>query len=162
MKYHTVRRTFLIALMVCTICFFLPLQIYIISGNAGFGIETALFRYQVSAQGTSLILLTTDLSYVTGGLYSGRTALSVCFWIAGSIALIITTALSLIFAWDMKKKQIRIINYGLIGSAVLFLISCMLQYGPLLKGAAGISMPIGILVILVSVYIFHSLEEWFV
>ena len=155
------RRSLLIALTLIIFCFFLPLQIYIISGNSGLGFETALFRYQLSAQGNSLILLTTDLSYVTGGLYAGRTALSVGFWIAGSIVLMITTALSLIYAWDMKQNQIRYITFGLFGSAVLFLLSCMVQYGPFLKGAAGISMPIGILVLALGVYVFYSFNQWF-
>jgi hypothetical protein len=154
-------RTALIALALCFCCFILPLQVYFIGGNAGFGIETALFRYQITGQGDSLILLTTDLSYVTGGIYTGRTASSVGFWILGTLLLIATTIFSLKFAWQMTRKQIRAVKFTLAGSAILFFVSCFFQYGLLLHGAAGISMPIGILVMVLLMYLLHSYEHWF-
>jgi hypothetical protein len=159
-EYHCVR-TAIIALALCFCCFLLPIQVYLIGGNTGFGIETALFRYQVTGQGNSLIPLTTDLSYVTGGIYTGRTALSVGFWISGTLLLICTTIFSLIYAWQMTQKQIRIIKYALAGAGILFLVSCLFQYGLLLNGAAGVSMPIGILVLILVLYVLHSFEHWF-
>jgi hypothetical protein len=159
-EYHCVR-TAIIALALCFCCFILPLQVYIIGGNAGFGVETALFRYQITGQGDSLILLTTDLSYVTGGIYSGRTAVSVGFWIFGTLFLIATTIFSLIYAWQMTRKQIRVVKFTLAGSMILFLVSCILQYGLLLHGAAGVSIPIGILVMILLMYLLHSYEQWF-
>jgi uncharacterized protein YacL len=154
-------RTAIIALALCFCCFFLPLQVYLIGGNTGFGIETALFRYQITGQGDSLIPLTTDLSYVTGGIYTGRTALSIIFWIFGTLLLIVTTIFSLKLAWRMTRKQIRIIKFALAGSVILFLVSCIFQYGLLLHGAAGVSLPIGILVIILLMYLLHSYEQWF-
>jgi hypothetical protein len=154
-------RTVIIAIALCFCCFFLPIQVYLIGGNSGFGLETALYRFQVTGQGNSLIPLTTDLSYVTGGMYTGRTALSVCFWISGTLILILTTIFSLIYAWQLTRKQIRVIKFALAGSGILFLISCFFQYGLLLRGAAGVSMPIGILVIILVVYMLHSFEQWF-
>jgi hypothetical protein len=133
----------------------------LIGGNAGFGIETALFRYQITGQGDSLILLTTDLSYLTGGIYTGRTAISIGFWIAGTLLLTGLTIFSLINAWQMTRKQIRIVKFALTGSAILFLVSCFFQYGLLLHGAAGVSMPIGILAIILIIYVLHSYEHWF-
>jgi hypothetical protein len=154
-------RTAIIALALCFCCFFLPLQVYIIGGNSGFGIETALFRYQITGQGNSLILLTTDLSYVTGGIYTGRTAVSVGFWIFGTLSLIFTTIFSLAYAWQMTRKQIRVVKFSLAGAAILFLVSCIFQYGLLLQGAAGVSMPIGILGMVLLMYLLHSYEQWF-
>jgi hypothetical protein len=159
-EYHCVR-TAIIALALCFCCFILPLQVYLIGGNAGFGVETALFRYQITGQGNSLILLTTDLSYVTGGIYTGRTAASVGFWIFGTLLLIVTTIFSLKVAWQMTRKQIRVVKFALAGTAILFLISCIFQYGLLLHGAAGVSMPIGILAIILLMYLLHSYEQWF-
>jgi|WetSurMetagenome_2_1015567.scaffolds.fasta_scaffold362100_2 hypothetical protein len=160
MEHHYVR-TVIIALALCVCCFVLPIQVYLIGGNAGFGIETALFRYQVTCQGISLILLTTDLAYVTGGIYTGRTALSVCFWIFGTLILIITTIFSLVKAWQMTREQMRNINFALAGSGILFFISCLFQYGIFLHGPAGVSVPIGILVFIIIVYLLHSFETWF-
>jgi hypothetical protein len=154
-------RTVIIALALCVCCFILPIQVYLIGGNAGFGIETALFRYQITNQGNSLIPLTTDISYVTGGIYTGRTALSVVLWITGALLLIFTTIFSLIYAWQITSKQIRIIKFALAGSGILFLMSCIFQYGLFLQGAAGVSMPIGILVIILVLYVLHLFEQWF-
>jgi hypothetical protein len=155
-------RSVIIAIALCACCFLLPVQVYLIGGTSGFGIETALFRYQVTAQGNSLIPLTTDLSYVIGGIYSGRTAFSVFFWISGALLLIFTTIFSMKYAWQITRKQIGAIKFSLVGSATLFLVSCFFQYGLLLRGAAGVSIPIGILVIILVIYSLHSFERWFV
>jgi hypothetical protein len=154
-------RTAILALALCACCFILPLQVYLIGGNAGFGIETSLFRYQVTSQGNSLILITTDLSYIIWGIYTGRTAASVGLWIFGTLLLVITTIFSLIHAWEMKRAQIRAIKFSLAGSGILFLVSCMFQYGLFLHGPAGVSIPIGILVVGFLVYLVHSFEQWF-
>jgi hypothetical protein len=154
-------RTVIIAIALCFCCFVLPIQVYLIGGNSGFGLEMALYRFQVTGQGNSLIPLTTDLSYVTGGMYTGRTALSVGIWISGTILLIFSTIFSLIYAWQLTRNQIRIIKFTLAGSGILFLISCFFQYGLLLRGAAGVSMPIGILVIILVIYTLHSFGQWF-
>jgi hypothetical protein len=160
MEYGSVR-TIIIALALCACCFILPLQVYLIGGNAGFGIETSLFRYQVTSQGNSLILITTDLSYIIWGIYTGRTAASVGFWIIGTLLLVVTTIFSLIHAWEMTRAQIRVIKFALAGSGILFLVSCVFQYGPFLNGAAGVSTPIGVLVVILLVYLLHSFEQWF-
>jgi hypothetical protein len=154
-------RTVIIALALCFCIFVLPLQVYLIGGNAGFGIETSLFRYQVTSQGNSLILLTTDFSYIADGIYTGRTAWSIGFWIFGTLLLMIITIFSLIHAWEITRAQIRIIKFALAGSGILFLVSCVFQYGFLLHGAAGVSMPIGVLVIGLIVYFLNSFELWF-
>jgi hypothetical protein len=154
-------RTVYIAIFFCFCCFFLPLQVYIIGGNVGFGIETAFFRYQVTSQGNSLILLTTDVSYVTGGIYSGRTAMSVGFWVAGTILMMSATVISLSTAWEMTRKQLRFVKFIIAGSLFLFIASCFSQYGFLLNGAAGISIPIGIIFLIMSVYLMHTNEQLF-
>jgi hypothetical protein len=159
-EYGYVRAAFL-ALALCACCFILPLQVYLIGSNAGFGIETSLFRYQVTSQGNSLILITSDLSYIIWGIYTGRTAASVGLWIFGTLLLVITTIFSLIHAWEMTRAQIRVIKFSLAGSGILFLLSCVFQYGLFLHGPAGVSMPIGIIVFFLIVYLLHSFGSWF-
>ena len=140
-------RTWIIPFCLFIFCFVLPLQFFIIGNGTGMGIQGALYRYQVTVQGNSLIPITNEISYVTDGLYTGRSAFSVLFWVMGTIMLVITTAFTLIQGDRITQKQIRIVTIGLAGTGIGYLASCVTQYGPLLNGPAGISIPAGVFLI---------------
>jgi hypothetical protein len=111
------------------------------------GIQGALYRYQITVQGNSLIPITNEISYVTDGLYTGRSAFSVVFWVLGTCILVITTIFTLIQGDRFTQKQIRMVTIGLAGSGIGYLASCVTQYGPLLNGPAGFSIPAGVVLI---------------
>lgn len=138
-------RRFFIPVFLCIILFLLPLQVFIIGDYSGIGIQGAVYRYQTSGYGTSFILITRELGFVFDGIYTGRTALSVILWALGTALLTWTTVFSLIHADKLYDRLYRQVLYGIILSGIIYLASCMAQYGFFFKGPAGISLPLGII-----------------
>jgi hypothetical protein len=112
------------------------------------GIQGAVFRYQISPQGNSLIPITSEVSYVISGLYKGKTAISVIFWVLGTGLLSVLTILSLVHWNRLSSQHIRIIIPGITVAGVCYLASCGFQYGVLLSGPAGKSLPIGVILMI--------------
>ena len=155
-------RTWIIAVCLCIFWFILPLQCFIIGNDMGLGIQGAVFRYQITVQGNALIPITHELGYVTSGIYSGKTALMVILWTLGSLVLAAITMLSLIYWNRLPRSQLRIILVGLVSASILYLGSCVAQYGLFLYGPAGIALPIGVLIlILFSIFLFRYQNLFF-
>lgn len=153
-------KTGIITICLCAFFFLMPIQCYIMGNDMGVGIQGAVYRYQMSSQGNSLITITKEVSYVTSGMYEGRTAFSVLFWAIGSAILFLITLLSLMYANRLTSRHIRIITQGLGISGISYLISCFFQYGLFLSGPAGISLPIGMILMLLialSIYFYKDL-----
>jgi len=139
---------FFLPFLLLLVFFILPLHVYVIGGDTGIGIQGAVYRYQVTVYGNSLIPVTQDIVYVVNGIYTGKTALSVIFWATGTICLTVTTWYGLVYADSTRTDFTRKISVGLAGSCILFLMSCIAQYGLLFHGPAGTSIPFGIVIIL--------------
>jgi len=137
-------KPWIIALCLCIFYFILPLQCFIIGNDIGMGIQGAVFRYQMTSQGNSLIPITTEVTYVTSGLYEGKTAISVIFWVLGTGILTVLTILSLVYWNGLSYQHIRFITLGMAGAAIFYIASCGSQYGVFLSGPAGRSLPIGV------------------
>ena len=141
----------ILAITLLIFLFFLPLQCYIIGNDFGVGVQGAMYRYQMTGLGNSVIPITYEIEYVTSGIYTDYAALSVIFWVSGSFVLAITTIISLAF-WD--KLPYHIFNYILLGmsvSTIFFLISCFSRYGFFLSGPAGTCLPSGVLLMAILV-----------
>lgn len=128
-----------------------PINLYFIGDNLGIGIQFALFRYQITYLGSSFITILRDLDLVFTGFIHGRTAWSIITWAEGTFLLLTAFYLNL-FSNIIKiliKEAIfrKILGTSIFSGSILYLMSCMLQYGPLLQGNSGISIPIGIPVI---------------
>jgi len=154
-------KTGIIALCLCAFFFILPLQCYIIGNDMGVGVQGAVFRYQMSSMGNSLIPITKELGYVASGTYEGRTAFSILFWAIGTTILSLITLLSLIYGNRLTPRHIRIITVGLGSSGLCYFISCFFQYGMFLSGPAGISLPIGVILMLLFALGFHFYKDFF-
>ncbi len=124
-------------------CFVIPLQVYSIGGDQGIGIQGSFYRYQVTGYGPMMITLTSDISYVVSGIYSGRTALSIGLWVTGSISLVIATLLHLTRMDFINQHNPTDSAFLLVGAGVCYVVSCIAQFGPFFNGSAGISMPFG-------------------
>jgi hypothetical protein len=133
----------ILAGMLVFFCFVIPLHVYSIGGDQGIGIQGSFYRYQVTAYGPMMITIVQDISYVTGGIYSGRTALSIVLWVTGSISLVIATLLHLIRMDYTHQYNPTDTALLLIGAGTLYVVSCIAQFGPFFNGSAGISMPFG-------------------
>ncbi|OPY41527.1 MAG: hypothetical protein A4E41_00852 [Methanoregulaceae archaeon PtaU1.Bin066] len=124
--------------------FLIPLNIYVIGDWIGTGIQWALFRYQDTSYGTSFITLFREIEYVTSGIIAGKSAVSISLWVAGAFLLVISLiTLAMVIAEEMDE-HIQVPGLMVIASGILLLLSCMAQYGPLLSGPAGFSIPVGI------------------
>lgn len=132
----------------------LPMKIYVIGESLGAGLQCSFLRYQQTYLGTSLITLADDLGYVTSSLIGGRSALSILAWALGT-ALLLAAAGYLVYRRDDGITALRRPLALLIASgAVAYLLSCVLQYGPLLHGPAGLAIPVGVpLIFAVAIYI---------
>jgi hypothetical protein len=148
-------RNWIIASGLCIFCFVLPLQIFIIGNDTGIGIQGAVYRYQLTTQGDSLIPITREIWYVTSGMYNGRSAFSVILWVIGTIMLVFATIYSLICGNLITRKQARLIIICLTGAGIGYLASCIAQYGLLLNGPAGRSIPLGVFVVFAFVISVH-------
>lgn len=136
--------------------FAIPLNIYVIGEWIGTGVQWALFRYQDTSYGTSFITVTRDYEYIAFGTLTGKTAVSISLWIAGVVLLIIAfIALAAMILEEMDDKK-HYPGIMVIGSGILLLLSCMVQYGPFLSGPAGVSIPIGIPLMLVVGWLIYS------
>jgi len=128
----------------------IPLNIYVIGDWLGTGVQWALFRYQQTYLGTSLIPVTTDFRYVLDGMIGGRSGSSVLIWCVGAVMLV--AAVFLFIYPQYMEPDSRWSRYPPLLSMVagiLFFFSCILQYGFLLHSQAGFSIPIGIPVVII-------------
>lgn len=133
----------------------LPMNIYLVGEEGlGAGLQSPLLRYQQTYLGTSLITLADDLNYVTSGVIGGRSALSILVWVLGTgllIAAIGYFAVRREEDYETIRKPLALLTAG---GAAAYLLSCILQYGPLFHGPAGLSVPVGVpLILAVAWYI---------
>jgi len=136
-------------ILINLLLFVIPINIYVIGEWLGTGVQWALFRYQQSYVGNCILPISNDMGYISLGIYSGKTALSVIVWMVAVILILISLILRVA---DQKEKTIKRKYCGgiLIFAGILFLASCMIQYGFLFDGPAGISIPIGVPMILIA------------
>jgi hypothetical protein len=154
-------RTGFITLCLCFFFFILPIQCYFISNDLGVGVQGAVYRFQVTPQGNSLITLPKELNYVVDGTYEGRTSFSIAFWGLGTIILMAITILSLVYLNRLALAHIKIIKIGLLAAAVSYLVSVVFQYGVFFTGMAGISLPIGTLILIITAVGLHMGQDIF-
>ena len=115
----------------------------------------AIFRFQITYLGDSLIFIWQDLNYIISGLIKGRSALSGFFWVVG-LCFLLSSFISFVNLTGLKKFK-KYIGISIILSAILFLISIIVQYGLLFSGPAGIAIPIGVPVLFaIGVWIYFE------
>jgi hypothetical protein len=153
-------RTWIIAVGLCIFCFILPLQCFIIGNDLGLGIQGAVFRWQMTIHGDSLIPITQELKFIDMGIYTGKTAHSVILWTLGTVVLALTTMVSLMHWNRLPRSRLRFLIMGLTAAGMLYLASLCVQYGLLFSGPAGISLPIGVVILLmfaIFLYVYQNL-----
>ena len=127
----------------------IPLNIYVIGDNLAEGVQWALFRYQQSPVGNSLILIHKDIHYVAGGILKGASASSTVIWVAGAVLLVAAAVVLALAAVQGSPGLIRPAGILTIVTGVLFLLAEIVEYGPALFNLHGSSIPIGVPVVLV-------------
>lgn len=132
----------------------LPASIYAIGDAVGAGIRFPLFLYQDTTYGASLIPVWREISYVASGTIGGRSAVSILLWVFGTallVAAIVYFAARRQEDYEVFRKPLALL---VAGGAAAYLLSCVAQYGPLFHGPAGLSVPVGVpLILAVAWYI---------
>lgn len=154
-------RTGIVVISLLFFCFFLPLQCFVIGDYWGAGIQGAVYRYQITGMGSSLIPITYELGYVSSGIYQGAAAAAAILWAVGTLVLAGITILALISAGNFTGRDLRIVKLGCAGSCTLYFASCITRYGVFFSGPVGISLPLGILIMAVFVVLLHKYPELF-
>jgi len=116
--------------------FAIPLNIFFIGDRLGIGIQWAFFRFQMTPGGNSFIPITNSLLFVK----PGPSALGEYLLFFGILSLVI----SFILLYYRTTGSVQRAGILTLFGAVLILYSCMAQFGVLLAGPAGISLPVGI------------------
>ncbi|WP_440949836.1 hypothetical protein [Methanosphaerula subterraneus] len=121
----------------------IPSTIFVIGDWLGTGIQGPWFSYIVSYQGTSLISAYSNLGYVTSGILSLKSAISILLWEAGTVLLAAATCL-LLYEHAKRSTRHRVPGLLTILAGIAMLASLVQQYGPLLNGPAGFAIPVGL------------------
>ncbi len=92
-----------ISLLLQCLVFLIPINIYVIGDWLGTGVQWALFRYQQTYLGDSLILVTRGITYVLNGTIGGMSGISLVLWATGALLFII--ALILVILANIKEDS---------------------------------------------------------
>jgi len=134
----------------------IPVNVYVIGDWLGNGVQWVLFRYQQSYMGNSLILVSRDIAHVTTGVIAGRSAISLLFWIAGSVLFILALLLAIFAAMHEEPAYFKKGGLLTIAGGVSLLLAIIMQYGPAFSGPAGFAVPIGIPVIFIIGWLLYT------
>jgi len=140
---------FKISLILQCLVFLIPINIYVIGDWLGTGVQWALFRYQQTYLGNSLILVTRYITLVLNGTISGRGAISLILWAVGVLLFIIATILVIRANTRKDSSLIKKASLITITGGIMIAISIPVQYGFLLNNPSGFAIPVGIPVILI-------------
>lgn len=139
--------------------FFIPVQFFIMGEGYGYGIQGFTYRYQITTQGVSFIPISYELGYILNGTITGKSVYSILFWIAGSISFAIGITL-LLMMYDFEKLMYnKLGSFFLFSSIICTILSSTIQYGPFFFGPAGISVLIGIPVLIILSWFVYTNSE---
>ena len=152
----TKNESFLLYLLAAALI--LPVNIYLIGEEIlGAGLQFSFLRYQQTYLGTNVITLADDLGYVTSGIIGGRSALSILLWALGTALLLVAAGYLIYTRYNSVAGSRRPLALLTIGGAIAYLLACIAQYGPTLRGPAGLTIPVGVpLIVAIAVYILKT------
>jgi hypothetical protein len=123
--------------------FLIPLNIYMWGGWLLVNAQWALFRYQQSAYGNSLILGYKDIAYIYLGMTTGIFSIAAAlFWTAGAAILLIGLFITVLAVTMDKSGFIKKASYFTLCGGIFLCISALCRF------VGGFSIPVGIPVIL--------------
>ena len=124
--------------------FFLPLNFYMWGDWVLVNAQWALFRYQQSVYGTSLIPGYKDIVYIylgqTTGWYNIAAAL---FWASGAVILLIGLYYTVLGYFNEESCKIRTASYFTMTGGIFLCLSALSRF------FGGFAIPVGIPIILI-------------
>ena len=152
---YITKRLFLASLLALT--FALPVNIYVIGDAIGAALQFPFLRYQQTYLGNGVITVLRDLDYVTSGTITGHSALSILLWVLGTLLLVAAIVYFTVKrqnSYDSFRTPLSLLVGGAGGA---YFASCIAQYGPTLRGPAGLTIPVGVpLIVAIAVYILKT------
>jgi hypothetical protein len=143
-----------ISLILQGLLFLIPLNIYMWGEWIIVDLQWALFRYQQSSYGNSLILGYKDINYIfmgqTTGLY---TVLATLFWTTGSILIIIGFLVIIRANLDNRSSILKRASLFTITGGISFGLSALLRF------FGGFAIPVGVPIILILGWWMFGINE---
>ena len=136
--------TYRIPLLLQCLVFLIPLNIYMWGDWLLVNLQWALFRYQQSPYGNSLIPGHKDIEYIylgqNTGLYNIAAAL---FWTTGVAILLIGLIITIIAYIEKESYNIKTASYFTLSGGIFLALSALCRFN------AGFAIPIGVPIILI-------------
>jgi hypothetical protein len=143
-----------ISLILLGLLLLIPLNIYMWGEWIIVDLQWALFRYQQSSYGNSLILGYKDMNYIfvgqTTGLYN---ILATVFWTTGSILIIIGLLVIIKANLDKRSSVLKIASLFTITGGISFGLSALLRF------FGGFAIPVGVPIILILGWWMYRINE---
>jgi hypothetical protein len=143
-----------ISLILQGLLLLIPLNIYMWGEWIIVDLQWALFRYQQSSYGNSLILGYKDMNYIfvgqTTGLYN---ILATVFWTTGSILIIIGLLVIIKANLDKRSSVLKIASLFTITGGISFGLSALLRF------FGGFAIPVGVPIILILGWWMYRINE---
>jgi len=137
-------RRYILLFIFFFLVFICPIHFFIIGDGNGYGIQGFFYRYQISSYGISFIPITNEIGYVSSGLITGKSAVSILLWVLGSCTCTTAFFLFLLKFSNLQKKEYTYISGFMYTSCVVLILSSFAQYGFFFSGPAGLSILIGV------------------
>ena len=135
---------FKIPLLLQCLIFLIPLNIYMWGDWLLVNSQWALFRYQQSPYGNSLIPGHKDILYIylgqNTGLYNIAAAV---FWTTGAAILLIGLIITIIAYSENEYSRIKTASYFTLGGGIFLGLSAICRFN------AGFAIPVGVPIILI-------------
>jgi hypothetical protein len=112
------------------------------------GIQWALFQYQETVSGSSLISVSNLIRFIFEGDITGISAIPLMVGILAALLLVCSFIVNIASLAKGSHPYVRISSVMIIMCGLLFAISDLLLYGPLFHGPDGFCIPVGIPVML--------------
>jgi len=135
---------FKIPLILQCLIFLIPLNIYMWGDWLLVNAQWALFRYQQSPYGNSLILGYKDILYIYLGQNTGLYNIAAAgFWTTGAALLLIGLIITIIAYSEEEPYKIKTASYFTLCGGILLGLSAICRFN------AGFAIPIGVPIILI-------------
>jgi hypothetical protein len=123
--------------------FLIPLNIYMWGDYILVNLQWALFRYQVTDYGNSLILGNKDILYMFLGMNTGLFNIAAAsLWAIGTVILLIGFIITIYGYFEEKSSLLKKASYFTMSGGIILGLSALCRFN------GGFAIPIGIPVIL--------------
>jgi len=135
---------FKLSLIFQCLIFLIPLNIYMWGDWILVNVQWALFRYQQSPYGDSLIVGYKDMLYILQGLSTGLyTIAAAVLWTIGTLILLAGLIITIVAYTREESEKLRTASYFTLAGGIFLGLSALCRFN------GGFAIPIGVPIILI-------------